>query len=349
LAESAELRAAAIEAVTAASRIGATGSRLLSGHTPDYDRLEQEFADFTGDEAALFFCSGYHANVGLMTSLLGKDDLVFSDELNHASLIDGIRLSGARKIIYSHRDVNALETGLRAAAQHRGRKFVVTESIFSVDGDIAPLADIVELSERYGASVIVDEAHATGVHGPGGRGLAAEGALAGRIFAAVHTCGKSLGSAGAFVCGSRTLREHLINHARTFIFTTALPPYMAGQVSAAVRLARGMDAQRALLLKNAAQFAAGLRADGWNLSDSASQIVPIMMGANEDALAAAKALQENGFAVKAIRPPTVAEGKSRLRVSLTCGIAPADLARFREVLQNWRSLHAVHAAAGHSA
>jgi 8-amino-7-oxononanoate synthase len=349
LAENPALREAVIEAVAAASRVGATGSRLLSGHTADWEALEAEFAQVTRSEAALFFASGYSANVGLMTSLLGKEDVVFSDELNHASLIDGIRLSGARKVIYPHLDLNALEAGLRGTAGTPRRKLVVTESVFSMDGDIAPLQQIVELSERYGGNVIVDEAHATAVHGPGGRGLAAENVLAGRVFAVMHTCGKALASAGAFVCGSKALREHLINHARTFIFSTALPPYMAGQIRAALRLAGGMDEQRGALQENAKHFAAALRAGGWNLSQSESQIVPVVIGGNEETMAAAAVLQESGFAVKAIRPPTVGEGQSRLRLSLTSAVAPAELTRLRSVLQDWRTRHAMHSAVGRGA
>lgn len=342
LAEDPALRQALIEAVSVASRLGATGSRLLSGHTADWNILEEEFAQFAGTEAALYFGSGYAANVGLMTSLLGKDDLVFSDELNHASLIDGIRLSGVRKFVYPHLDLNALEAGLHAA-RSRGRKLVVTESVFSMDGDIAPLAEILEISERCGAAVIVDEAHATAVHGPGGRGLAAEKKTAGRVFAVVHTCGKALASAGAFVCGSAILREHLINHARTFIFSTALPPYMVGQIRAALRLASAMDQQRAVLRENAKKFAARLRADGWNLSGSKSQIVPVVIGGNQEAMDAAAELQEQGFAVKAVRPPTVAAGQSRLRLSLTSAIAPAELTRLQSTLHNWRA-SSVHSA-----
>jgi 8-amino-7-oxononanoate synthase len=349
LAEHPALREAVIEAVAAASRVAATGSRLLSGHTAEWDTLEEEFAGFMGTEAALYFGSGYAANLGLMSSLLGKDDLVFSDELNHASLIDGIRLSGARRVIYPHLDLNALEAGLRGNAGSRGRKLVVTESVFSMDGDIAPLGKILELSERHGAAVIVDEAHATGVHGPGGRGIAAGHGATGQVLAVVHTCGKALGSAGAFVCGSEVLREHLINHARTFIFSTALPPYMAGQIRAALRLARGMDEQRAALRENAGRFAAALRADGWNLSGSASQIVPVVTGGNQETMAAAGELQEKGFAVKAIRPPTVAEGQSRLRLSLTTAIAPAALTRVQGVLHAWRANQAVDARAGRGA
>jgi 8-amino-7-oxononanoate synthase len=343
LAESPALREAVIEAVTAAGRVGATGSRLLSGHTRDWQSLEQEFAEFVGTEAALFFSSGYAANLGLLTSLAGKDDVVFSDELNHASLIDGIRLSKARKIVYPHLDLQALESALRAKAGSRGRKVVVTESVFSMDGDIAPLEKIGELAERHGAVVIVDEAHATGVHGRSGRGLAAAEEIAGRVFAVVHTCGKALASAGAFVCGSKVLKEYLINHARTFIFSTALPPYIAGQIRAAMRLSLAMDRQRATLLENAKKFAAALRADGWNVSETASQIIPVIIGGNAETIAAAAELQEKGFAVKAIRPPTVAAGQSRLRLSLTTLISPEELTRLHGALNGWRAKN-MHAA-----
>src|SRR5215467_12651063 len=369
LAQSEELRAAIVEAVRHAEYVSGTGSRLLSGHFAIWDELENEFAEFTGMESALYFGSGYAANVGLLTALLGKNDLVLSDELNHASIIDGIRLSGARKEIYAHRDLNALEDALRGHVGERCRKIVVTESVFSMDGDIADVAGTVELAERYGASVIVDEAHGTAVHGPGGGGIVASAGLQKNVLAVLHTCGKALASAGAFVCGSPVLREYLINHARTFIFSTAMPPYMAEQVRAALRIARGMDEERQELLANAARLCAALhsrdaeagghrkdrrevshihkptdssqgigkatasacsvRNDGfWGRRESEStdrgdpqpwghsQIVPVIVGANEEALSAAEFLQGEGFAVRAIRPPTVAAGKARLRFSL---------------------------------
>src|SRR5215470_12458752 len=256
LSQSKQLREEIIEAVRRAEHVGGTGSRLLSGHFSEWDELETEFAAFAGTESALYFGSGYAANLGLLTSLVSKEDLVFSDELNHASIIDGIRLSGARKVIYPHGDLNVLEAQLRAYAGDNSRKIVVTESVFSMDGDIADIAAIVGLAERYGTSVIVDEAHATAVHGPGGRGIVAGAGLSDRVLAILHTCGKALASAGAFVCGSAILKEHLINHARTFIFSTAMPPYMAGQIRAALHLSKNMDAQRASLLENSLTLAA---------------------------------------------------------------------------------------------
>jgi 8-amino-7-oxononanoate synthase len=339
LAESDALRAAVLDAVREAPRVGGTGSRLLSGHSRVWDEIEREFAEFAGTEAALYFGSGYAANVGLLTSVLSKNDVVFSDELNHASLIDGIRLSGTRKVIYPHLDLNALEAGLRAHAIElgTGRRFVVTESVFSMDGDVVPLADLRVLCERFGAGLILDEAHATGVHGPSGLGIAVEAGVAADAVSVTHTCGKALASAGAFVCGSVALREHLINHARTFIFSTAMPPYMAGQIRAALRIARGMDLQRAALLARSRRLAAGLRAQGYDTAASTTQIVPVVIGGDEEALAAASVLQGEGFAVRAIRPPTVKEGRARLRLSVTCAIAATELERLENCLGSWRA------------
>ena len=323
-------------AVRDAARVGGTGSRLLSGHAAIWEQLEEEFAQFAGTEAALYFGSGYLANLGLLTALLKKDDLVLSDALNHASLIDGMRLSGARKIIYPHLDLNALEAGLRQHARERGRKLIVTESVFSMEGDVAPVTKILEIAERHGAGVIVDEAHATGVQGPAGRGIAVREEIAQHLAAAVHTCGKALASAGAFVCGSAALKEHLINHARTFIFSTAMPPYMAEQIRAAMGLARTMDREREGLMAKARRLASGLRSGGWDTGRSETQIVPLIIGENEQALEAAEHLQSKGFAVRAVRPPTVPPGSARLRFSLTSGIPDDELLRLENSLNSWR-------------
>lgn len=330
------LREAVERAVRAARHVGGTGSRLLSGHAAVWEQLEEEFAQFAGMEAALYFGSGYMANLGLLTALLGKDDLVFSDALNHASLIDGMRLSGARKIIYPHLDLNALEAELRRHAREYGRKLVVTESVFSMEGDIAPVTEMVRIAERHGAGVIVDEAHATGVHGHAGRGIAVRDGIAQQLAAGVHTCGKALASAGAFVCGSAALKEHLINHARTFIFSTAMPPYMAEQIRAALGLARGMDRERESLLTKAQRLRSSLRASGGDSGKSSTQIVPWIIGENEKALSAAEHLQSQGFAVRAVRPPTVPPGSARLRFSLTCGISDDELLRLENSLHIWR-------------
>jgi len=336
LAEDPRLKEATLQAIAAAARVGGTGSRLLSGHDPEWNELEEEFAEFAETDSALYFANGYTANLGLLSSLLGRQDLVFSDELNHASLIDGIRLSGARKVIYPHRDLQALERALREHQGESCRKLLVTESVFSMDGDIADVSAMHRLAERYGANFVVDEAHATAVHGPGGAGRVAQAGLTRAVLATVHTCGKALGSAGAFVCGSRVLKEFLVKHARTLIFSTAMPPYMAGQIRAALGLARAMETQRETLLTHSAELSRSLSREGFHVCGSASQIVPVVVGSNEDALAAAAFLQERGFAVKAIRPPTVPAGTARLRLSLTARITREHVTTLVAALQNWR-------------
>jgi 8-amino-7-oxononanoate synthase len=337
LAEHPALREAVVAAVQQAKRVGGTGSRLLSGQTDDWKLLEEEFANFVGTEAALYFGSGYAANLGLLTALVGKDDIVFSDALNHASLIDGMRLAGSKKVIYPHLDLNALEFALRRDLGAPGRKLIVTESVFSMDGDLAPLREMTELAEKYGAVVIVDEAHATAVHGPKGSGIAAQAELQPRLMAIVHTCGKALASAGAFVCGTAVLKDHLINRARTFIFSTAAPPYIAGQIRAAMNLAAGMDREREELQQRAAWLVREFRFAAFDTVGSASQIVPAVLGKNEDTLGAAEFLQREGFAVRGIRPPTVPEGKARLRFSLTSRISAMEISRLKDTLVEWRA------------
>jgi 8-amino-7-oxononanoate synthase len=337
LADNPALKQSVIEAMLKATRIGGTGSRLLSGHAAVWNEVEEEFAAFAGSEAALYFGSGYAANIGLLTSLAGKNDVILSDALNHASIIDGIRLSGARKIIYPHRDLNVLESSLKENQSKPGRKLIVTETVFSMDGDVAPVNEIVALAAKYGAGVILDEAHSTAVHGPGGRGIAAQFLADGRVLAAMHTCGKALASAGAFVCGSAVLREHLINHARTFIFSTAMPPYMAEQIRAALRLAAGMDTERAELHSRSQDFAESLQRDGWQTLATTTQIVPAVIGANDAAVAAAEFLQRAGFAVRAIRPPTVAPGTARLRFSVMHKISAVELEKVAAALSTWRA------------
>ena len=335
------LRQAVAEAVISGSPVGSTGSRLLSGHAAVWDELESQLAEFAGAEAALYFNSGYAANVGLFSAVLRPDDIVFSDSANHASIIDGIRLSGARKVIFPHLDLNALEDALRQNRPAAGQKLIAIESVFSMDGDRAPLPDLLALSDRYGAELIVDEAHATGVFGPQGRGLVAAANRSGRVFAVVHTCGKALAGMGAFVSGSRALREFLINRARPFIFSTALPPYIARQMQAAVRIAQGADAQREKLLSLSAHLRARLRAEEFDTARSDSQIVPVVLGTNERALQFAALLCEQGFSVRAIRPPTVPAGSARLRVSLTARHARETLDGLVDALMRIRERDAM--------
>lgn len=330
------LRSCVVEAVEQTVRMGSTGSRLLSGHSNTWTELEEEFAAFAGTESAIYFSSGYAANIGLLSSVLTKDDVAFSDSLNHASLIDGLRLSGARRMIYSHCDMNHLEELLKQNTSG-GHRVIVTESIFSMEGDHAPLRQIVELAQRYGAEVVVDEAHATGTHGARGQGMVAELGLSDKVFAVVHTCGKALASMGAFVCGSEVLKRYLINHARSFIFSTAMPPYFAQQIRAALRLAVEMRQERGHLHAVSQLLRSRLQALRLETGASASQIIPLLVGANDAALRLAHHLQLRGFAVRAIRPPTVPEGTARLRFSMTARISMQQVEHLADAIAEYFS------------
>jgi len=317
------------EGLDSSPRLASSGSRLLSGHDEVWTAVENDFARWVGAEAGLYFTSGYAANIGLLSSILRPEDAVFSDSANHASLIDGIRLAKCKRVIFPHLDLNALEAELRWTHSGSGVRFIVVESIFSMDGDRAPLQDLATLAARYDAELIVDEAHATGVCGPQGRGRVAEVGLAGRVFATVHTCGKALAAAGAFVCGSEPLRRFLINRARTFIFNTALPPYFAAQVAAGMRLAKTAETERTQVADLSVFLRNELQGNGFDTAGSESHIVPIVLGSNETALAFASQLQARGYGIRAIRPPTVPPGTARLRVSLTSKLTQpllADLA-----------------------
>ena len=332
------------EALDSATRVASTGSRLLSGHDDAWTAIENDFARWVGAEAALYFTSGYAANIGLMSAILRPEDVVFSDSANHASLIDGIRLTKCKRVIFPHLDLNALEAELRWSHSGSGARFIVVESIFSMDGERALLPDLVSLAARYEAELIVDEAHATGVCGPDGRGLVAEAGLSGRVFATVHTCGKALAAAGAFVCGSQALRRILINRARTFIFNTALPPYFAAQVAAGMRLAASAETERRLVADLGIFLRNALQANGFDTAGSDSHLVPIVLGSNEAALAFASHLQARGFGIRAIRPPTVPAGTARLRISLTAKLTEHILADFvRALIQIRKEVASVQA------
>ncbi len=326
------LRQAALDAIQQGEAMASTGSRLLSGNAGAWEELEAEFAAFAGTEAAIFFNSGYAANVGLLSSVLRRGDVAFSDSANHASLIDGMRLARARKVIFPHLDLGALEDQLRLAAGESGERFIVTESVFSMEGDRAPLQKLAELGAQYGAELIVDEAHATGVFGPEGRGRLAEAGLSRVALAGVFTCGKALASCGAFVACSATLKRFLVNRARTFIFSTALPPYMARQVSAALALARRADPQRSRLQELSSALRSKLRASGLDTGASDSQIVPVFLGENDRAIEAAECLDRAGFTLRAIRPPTVPAHTARLRISVNAELPSGAVERVAHAL-----------------
>lgn len=329
------LAGAVVAALEAGSPVGSTGSRLLSGNSAPWEELEAEFARFIGTEAALFFSSGYAANVGLLTAILRPDDTVFSDASNHASLIDGMRLSRARKVIFPHLDLNFLEDALRRY-DFAGRKFIVVESLFSMEGDRAPLPDLLSLADRFGADLVVDEAHATGVFGPQGRGLVAAAGANTRVLASVHPCGKALASAGAFVCGTEALKQFLVNRARTFVYSTALPPYFAAQISKAVEIVAEADSERHQFLSLAGSLRQRLQDAGFNTGTSDSQIVPVLLGETDAAVHYARELSRHGFAVRPIRPPTVPEGQSRLRLSVTTNLSEETLDRLVRALVDAR-------------
>ena len=346
LAADPSLRQAVASALAEGVPVASTGSRLLSGNSKLWEEVESEIARFMRSPAALYFNSGYSANVGLLSALIGPEDVVFSDNANHASIIDGLRLSGARKVIFPHLDMDALERELRNPFPGTGQKFIVSESIFSMDGDRAPIGDLVALAEKYAAELIIDEAHATGVAGPQGRGLVAASGLADRVLVTVHPCGKALAGMGCFVCCSEKLKRYLINCARTFIFSTALPPYMAAQIRAAIRLAAAADRERNDLAAIAAFLRNRLQEAGFDIGRGDTQIVPLYLGENERAVRFSALLTEAGFGVRPIRPPSVPAGTARLRISLNARLSIPVLARFADVLVSIREqeqapLHAV--------
>jgi 8-amino-7-oxononanoate synthase len=348
LSEDSRLREAVMEGLAAGGRLGSGGSRLLSGNARAWEELEEEFSDFVGTEAALFFTSGYAANIGLLGSVIRKEDLVFSDSANHASIIDGIRYSGAKKVIFPHRDWDFLESELRRSAGAPQEKFIVVESLFSMDGDRSPIGELVNMAERYGAELIVDEAHAVGVLGPQGRGLVAEAGASRRILAAVYPCGKALASAGAFVCGSQALKQFLINRARTFIFNTALPPYFACQIRAAIQAVTEGDVLRNRVRESSCFLREQLQEAGFNTGSSDSHIAPVILGANDLAVGYAEGLAKAGFTVRAIRPPSVPAGMARLRLSVTAKLKQEDLLAFAaRICQVREQLASPATAVGH--
>jgi 8-amino-7-oxononanoate synthase len=304
--------------------VGAGASRLISGSLPIHTELETRLATSKHAEAALLFPSGYHANIGAITALVGRGDAIFSDALNHASIIDGCRLSGATVHVYPHRDVDALAHALAASrARHR---LIVTDSIFSMDGDAAPLADICALAERHDAMTMVDEAHGTGVFGPTGGGLVEALGLYDRITVQMGTLGKALGCAGAFVAGRRELIDLLVNRARSFIYTTALAPPIVGAALAALDLVAHEPERRARLLRMSADLRARLTALGLDAGDGDGPIIPVIVGESDAAMGWSRELLERGVFVQAIRPPTVPAGTARLRVTLMATFDDGDLA-----------------------
>jgi 8-amino-7-oxononanoate synthase len=296
--------------------VGAGASRLVSGTMTIHRRLEERLAAFKGSEACLLFGSGYLANIGTIGALAGAGDTVFSDELNHASIVDGCRLSRAEVVVYRHLDTDHLAWSLRRHGGGDGRRrLIVTDSVFSMDGDIAPLQEIVELAKEYGARVMVDEAHATGALGPGGRGAVAAAGLEGEIDVLVGTLGKALGSYGAYVCADEEMIHYLINTARSLIFSTAPgPPAVAGALAALELL--GERPHRVERLRSAARtLRKALVGEGFPVADGEMQIVPLIVGDERVAMRLCQEALDRGVFAQAIRPPTVPAGTSRLRLA----------------------------------
>jgi glycine C-acetyltransferase/8-amino-7-oxononanoate synthase len=322
LADHPRVRAAAAEAALRYG-VGAGASRLVSGNMTLHRRLEERLADFKGTQRCILFGSGYLANTGVIGTLAGLGEVVFSDALNHASIIDGCRLARAETFVYDHLDTEHLEWGMR---ESRGRPaLIVTDGVFSMDGDVAPLAEIVELARRYGARVMVDEAHATGAVGPHGRGSVAAAGLSDEVDVVVGTLGKALGGYGAYVCCGADMASYLINTARTLIFSTGPSPPSAAAALAALEVLRAEPRRVQRLARNARALRDALAAQGFSIAPGETQIVPLVVGEPELAVDVCERALRRGVFAQAIRPPTVPEGSSRLRLAAMSAHTPAEL------------------------
>jgi len=295
---------------------GSGASPLITGRAAIHAELERALAEFEGTEAALLFPSGFAANVGTIPALVGKQDVIFSDAKNHASIIDGCRLSGARIEVYPHRDIDYLKTAIQDAGDFR-RRLIITDGLFSMDGDLAPLAKLAELAEQFDAVLMVDEAHATGVFGTNGRGVCEHLGTEDGVHVRVGTLSKALGSIGGFVVGQQRLIDWLANRARSYVFSTALPEATAAAGIEALRLVQCEPQRRAALLDRAASLREQLKQQGWSTADSASQIIPVIVGDPARTMDMASVLRERGLQVPGIRPPSVPAGESLLRISLS--------------------------------
>jgi len=314
LANSPELKEAAIKAIEKYGT-GSGASRLISGNMLIHRELEECIARFKGTETALLFNSGYHANLGVIPAIAGKKDLILSDELNHASIIDGCRLSGAEVIVYPHLDVNFVELSLKKST-HR-RKLIVTDGVFSMDGDIAPLPELSFLAKKYNALLMVDEAHATGVIGENGRGIVNYFGLTDEVDIIMGTLGKAIGSFGAYVATSKTMREYLINRARSFIFSTSLPPPVCASAIKAINIIETRQDIIKKLHTNVEMLKSGLRDIIPGIPGNQIPIIPIIIGSEKRTMSVCEQLLKEGIFIQGIRPPSVPEGTSRLRATIT--------------------------------
>ncbi|MFI5201662.1 MAG: aminotransferase class I/II-fold pyridoxal phosphate-dependent enzyme [Candidatus Kapaibacterium sp.] len=333
-AEDEELKEQALEALQS-SALSSSSSRLLPGHHTEHIAAEKYFANFVGAEAALFFNSGYDANMALLITLPTRHDLILYDERSHASIYDGVHASLAKSRRFAHNSASDLQRALENREPSSGHIFVVLESVYSMDGDVAELVEIAKVTNEFGAIVIVDEAHAMGVLGLHGEGLVKETIGRNRSILTVHTCGKALGAAGAFVTGSRTVVEYLVNKARPFIYTTALPPLIPLQLINAIRRLESEGPVLVQKLRERSDFVrATLRASlvRWKVTEGVTPIISIIIGGDDDALRASQSLSELGFNVPAIRPPTVPEGSARLRLNISLRHSEEEVRAVAEAL-----------------
>jgi glycine C-acetyltransferase len=328
---------AVLKAAEAALRqwgTSASSARLIAGSLKPHRKLEEALAAFKGTEAALLYSTGYMANVGVVSALVGLGDVVYSDSLNHASIIDGIRLSGATLRTYPHCDVEALEAMLiedEAGASYR-KSLIVTDGLFSMDGDVAPLKSLVALKERFGCLMLVDEAHATGVLGQKGRGSIEECGVDGQVEFIVGTLGKSLGSFGAYVAAEQDAIDYLVNRSRSFIFTTAPSPPIVEAAHAALEIIEKEPERRRLLWDNIRKMGRGLEVLGLDTMGSTTQILPVLVGGESETMALSEALLDAGLFAQGIRPPTVPKGTSRLRLSVTAALGADEIERAIAIL-----------------
>ncbi len=332
LASSGFLKQAAAQALTEFGA-GAGASRLISGNLTLHEELEHKIADFKKTESAILFNCGYMANCGLLSALGRREDVIFSDRFNHASIIDGILLSRARLARYAHKDMDGLRRLLIRYQSSRGKRIIVTDSVFSMDGDLAPLQEIAALAREFGASVMVDEAHATGVLGENGRGALELLNLVSEIDIQMGTLGKALGGFGAYVAGDSLLIDFLVNQARPLIFTTALPPAVVAASLKALDIVQNRPDLRDTLLGQANWFRKKLQETGFNTLESETHIIPILVGENDAALQFSQKLLEAGIYAPAVRPPTVPKGTARLRISLMATHTLADLEEAMDKIQ----------------